>query len=87
MASILRNFYDLGVDPNLDTFYGPYPINKKNGTVTVPVELRREIGMETGDRVQWVLNRDIPGTLVLIPARRMAQLTDEILARLRETGG
>jgi hypothetical protein len=74
------------VDPALDTFYGPHPIHAKNGTITVPRALLREIGMELGDEAQWALNPDIPGTLVLIPNKSLARITAEILHRLRELG-
>jgi hypothetical protein len=74
------------VDPSLDVFHGPHPVGLKNGTITVPRDLLHEIGMEPGDKAHWALNPDIPGTLVLIPAVRMARLTDEILVRLRQTG-
>lgn len=74
------------VDPSLDVTYGPHPVGAKNGTITVPVDLLREIGMERGERAHWALNPDIPGTLLLIPTKRLAVLTAEILQRLRETG-
>lgn len=74
------------VDPNLDVFYGPHPVQAKSGTITVPRELLREIGMELGDKAQWALNPDIPGTLVFIPNSRLAQITGEILERLRQIG-
>jgi hypothetical protein len=74
------------VDPGLDIFHGPHPVGAKSGTITVPRDLLHEIGMEPGDKAQWALNPDIPGTLVLIPAAQMARLTAEILSRLREMG-
>jgi hypothetical protein len=74
------------VDPSLDVLYGPHPVGARSGTITVPRDLLHEIGMELGDKAQWALNPDIPGTLVLIPTATMARLTAEILGRLREMG-
>jgi hypothetical protein len=69
------------VDPAIDVFYGPNPI-QKSGTVTVPRELLREVGLAVGDKVQWALNPDIQGTLILIPSnllgRSMAAMLDVI---------
>ncbi|MEX2269358.1 MAG: AbrB/MazE/SpoVT family DNA-binding domain-containing protein [Acidimicrobiia bacterium] len=72
------------MDAGVDVFYGPNPI-AANGTITIPKELLREIGMESGDKAQWVLNPAIPGTLVLVPNKNLARLTSEILDRLRDT--
>lgn len=74
------------VDPNLDVLYGPHPIQARSGTITVPRDLLREIGMEPGQRAHWALNPDIPGTLVLIPTAALARITGEVLDRLREIG-
>lgn len=77
------------MDPQADVFYGPGPV-QKNGTVTVPVRLLREVGIEPGDghpQVHWVLNRDIPGTLVMIPDELMARTTDDTLENLRKKSG
>jgi hypothetical protein len=75
------------VDPDLDVTYGPHPVQAKSGTITVPSDLLREIGMEKGDKAHWALNPDIPGTLVFIPTKNLARITSEILQRLRELGG
>jgi antitoxin component of MazEF toxin-antitoxin module len=71
------------VDSEVDVLYGPNPV-QKTGTVTVPRELLREIGVESGDRVHWALNSDIPGTLVLIPSRLVARAMDDTLAAIRK---
>jgi len=74
------------VDPAIDALYGPYPIGKKTGTVTVPLELLREIGVERGQKVQWILNPDMPGTLILIPAAMIARAMPSIIATLKGQG-
>ena len=66
----------------MDVLYGPNPI-QKSGTVTVPRELLREVGLDSGDRVHWMLNTDIPGTLVLVPAAMVGRAMPEVLAALR----
>lgn len=66
-------------------FYGPNPV-QKTGTVTVPRDLLREIGVEAGDRVHWALNPDMPGTLVLIPAAMIARAMPGALESLRKVG-
>jgi len=70
------------VDPAIDVFYGPNPL-QKSGTVTVPRELLREVGLEVGDKVQWALNPDIPGTLILIPSNLLGRSMEAMLDVIR----
>jgi len=70
------------VDAAVDVSYGPNPV-QKTGTVTVPKPLLREIGVESGDKVHWMLNPDVPGTLLLIPAKLMARVSPELVNLLR----
>lgn len=70
------------MDPTVDVFYGPNPI-QKSGTVTVPRELLRELGLDVGDKVQWALNPDIPGTLVLIPSKLLGRSMEAMLDVVR----
>ncbi len=70
------------MDPGVDVLYGPHPL-QKSGTVTIPRELLREVGLEFGDKVHWVLNPDIPGTLVLIPSMLLGRSMDEVLKAIR----
>lgn len=54
--------------------------------MTIPRELLREIGVEPGvDRVHWILNPDLPGTLTLIPAAMVARAMPALLEGLRRT--
>lgn len=72
------------VDPSLDITYGPNPV-QKTGTVTVPRDLLREIGVEGGrDRVLWALNPDLPGTLVLIPAELFGRAMPGVIDALKQ---
>ena len=70
------------MDPGVDVLYGPNPL-QKSGTVTIPREFLREVGLEFGDKVHWVLNPDIPGTLVLIPSKLLGRSMDAVLAGIR----
>lgn len=70
------------MDPAIDVFYGPNPL-QKSGTVTVPRELLREVGLEVGDKVQWALNPDIPGTLILIPSNLLGRSMEAMLDVIR----
>ena len=74
------------MDPAIDVFYGPNPI-QKSGTVTVPRELLREVGLEVGDKVQWALNPDIPGTLILIPSKLLGLSMEAVLDAVRRSAG
>jgi hypothetical protein len=70
----------------VDTVHGPNPI-QKTGTVSVPRDLLREIGIdpaEGGHHAHWMLNPDIPGTLVLIPARLVARAQPGLVDALRD---
>ncbi len=59
---------------------------QKTGTVTVPRQLLREIGVEGGeDHVHWALNPDVPGTLLLIPAKLVARAMPGTLEALRKS--
>jgi hypothetical protein len=71
------------VDASADVLYGPNPL-QKSGTVTVPRGLLREIGVEIGDDVHWMLNPDIPGTLVLIPAAMVSRTMPDLVKLLRQ---
>jgi bifunctional DNA-binding transcriptional regulator/antitoxin component of YhaV-PrlF toxin-antitoxin module len=71
------------VDPSVDVPYGPHPL-QKIGTVTVPKELQRAIGIEAGEQLHWFLSREIPGTLLLVPSVHLARVTEEIYRALRE---
>ena len=73
------------MDTSADVLYGPNPV-QKTGTVTVPRELLREVGLEAGGRVHWALNPDMPGTLLLIPADMMARAMPAALDALRQQG-
>ena len=73
------------MDPSVDVFYGPNPL-QKSGTVTVPRELLREVGLESGDKVHWALNRNIPGTLILVPSALVGRAMDDVLDALRRSG-
>ncbi len=72
------------VDPSADVLYGPNPV-QKTGTVTVPKQLLDEIGVAPGERVHWLLNPDIPGTLLLIPASVVARVTPGLVDLLRNS--
>jgi bifunctional DNA-binding transcriptional regulator/antitoxin component of YhaV-PrlF toxin-antitoxin module len=73
------------VDPSVDVLHGPNPL-QRSGTVTVPKELLREIGVEAGDRVHWMLNPDMPGTLVLVPAAMVRRIMPDLTAALKQAG-
>ncbi len=71
------------MDPTLEGLYGPNP-TQRTGTVTIPRDLMREIGVDAGvDKVHWALNPDIPGTLLLIPSRLVARTMPDTLGALR----
>lgn len=70
------------MEPSADVLYGPNPIQKP-GTVTVPKDLLREIGVAPGDRVHWALNPEVPGTLVLVPSVQVSRAMPTILEALR----
>ena len=72
------------MDSAIDVFYGPNPL-QKSGTVTVPRELLREVGLEVGDKVQWALNSDIPGTLLLIPSKLLGRSMEAMLDVVRRS--
>jgi hypothetical protein len=71
------------VDPSRDTTHGPFRI-QTNGTVTMPKPLMQEVGLDIGRHVHWLLNPDIPGTLVVVPDEMMARVQPDILAALRK---
>jgi hypothetical protein len=73
------------VDPALEAPHGPHKIQQV-GTVTVPRDLMREVGLERGQSVHWLLNPDIPGTLVMVPTTMMGRVTGDIVDRLRHAG-
>jgi hypothetical protein len=73
------------VDPSVDVLYGPNPV-QKTGTVTIPRDLLREIGVEPGvGHVHWALNPDLPGTLALIPSAMVARSMPATFDGLRES--
>lgn len=76
----------VAVDPSVDVLYGPNPV-QKTGTVTVPKPLLEEIGVAPGEKVHWLLNQDIPGTLILIPASLVARVTPGLGDLLRDASG
>ena len=57
---------------------------QKTGTVSVPADLLREVGVEGGQRVHWMLNPDLPGTLVLLPSTMVNRVMPEITKALRK---
>ena len=65
--------------------YGPNPV-QKTGTVTVPKALLREVGVEAGDGVHWALNPDVPGTLMLIPAKWLGRAMTDVVEALKRAG-
>jgi hypothetical protein len=74
------------VDRELDVLWGPKPV-QSNGNVSVPRELLRELGVEPGEhRVHFALNPDMPGTLLVIPSRHLAEVLPETLDRLKSIG-
>jgi hypothetical protein len=70
------------VDASAATVHGPHPV-QKSGTVTVPRELLREVGLDFGDRVHWILNPDLPGTLVLVPSAMLERAMPGLVDALR----
>jgi hypothetical protein len=63
----------------------PSATSQKTGSVSVPRELLREIGVEIGvDSAHRTLNPDVPGTLLLIPSRLVARTMAESLAAMRQ---
>lgn len=73
------------MDQSLDVPYGPNPV-QRTGTVTVPRELLREIGVEAGDRVHWALSEEVPGALLLIPSKLLARVMPELHHALKHVG-
>lgn len=73
------------MDPGLDTPHGPYTI-QKIGTVSVPRDLLEKVGLATGSRVHWLLNPDMPGTLVLVPSAVLSRAMPGVIEGLRDTG-
>lgn len=52
--------------------------------MTVPRDLLRELGLEPGQsQVYWIVNPDMAGTLVLIPAPMIAKETPKLVAGLK----
>lgn len=71
------------MDAALDVPHGPHRC-QKNGTVTVPQRLLREVGVEPGeDEVHWMLNPDLPGTLLLVPSAMVARAVPKLVDELR----
>ena len=70
------------MDASIDVLHGPNPI-QKSGAVTVPTLLLKEIGVELGDRVHWMLNPDMPGTLVMVPAAMTARAMPTLVKALK----
>ncbi|HEV7719725.1 MAG TPA: hypothetical protein VGO60_00485 [Iamia sp.] len=74
------------MDPQVDVLHGPNPI-QGNGTVSIPRDLLRAIGLdptEPGHRVHWLLNPDMPGTLVLVPAEMVERAHPGIVTALKQ---
>lgn len=53
----------------------------RKGQITVPVEIRRRLGLQQGDRVMFVQEGDL---VALKPARSIAERTAGILAQYRK---
>ena len=71
------------MDSWLESLVGPNPV-QATGTVTIPRELLRAVGVEPGrDRVHWALNQDIPGTLIMIPAVLVARAMPDVTKALK----
>lgn len=64
---------------------GPRAITAKNQLV-IPPELLEQVGLSIGDKVHLVLNDDLPGTIVIMPAKLFNQAVDEGLRVLRDKG-
>ena len=73
------------VDTEVDLLYGPHAV-QRIGTVTVPKDLLRAMGLNAGSRVHWALNPHLPGTLVLIPSAQVARAMEEILKEIGRVG-
>jgi hypothetical protein len=75
------------VDDSEDVLHGPNPL-QKSGAVTVPAPLLRAVGLDAlaRDRVHWMLNPDMPGTLVLVPTRLVEQAMPSVVKELRRLG-
>lgn len=73
------------MDPDLDVLHGPHPI-QDIGTVSVPKELMRAVGLEPRDKVHWALSREIPGALLLVPSRQVSRSMDKMLRLLGDSG-
>lgn len=74
------------MDAAVDVLHGPHNL-QKTGSVTVPKALLREVGLDrlTGDdAVHWMLNPDIPGTLVLVPSVLVARTMPDVVKSLRK---
>jgi hypothetical protein len=71
------------VDPTLLAPHGPHKI-QKIGTISVPRVLLRELGLDVGDSVHWLLNTGVPGSLLLVPSAALGRLNEEVLNQLKE---
>ena len=71
------------MDPTHEAPHGPHRIQQVR-TVTIPRDLMREVGLEVGHSVHWLLNPDIPGTLVLVPTAMLSRISGVIVDRLRD---
>jgi hypothetical protein len=52
--------------------------------VSLPAELLEQVDLERGGKVFVALNPDIPGTLLVIPERLMAEIFPDVLSTLRD---
>jgi len=81
---LMIRYRDL-VDPDVDVLYGPHKI-QRIGTVTVPHDLQRAVGLAPGDRVHWALSTEVPGALLLIPAKQLERAMADVLKAIRKAG-
>lgn len=73
------------MDHWVDSLHGPNPV-QKSGTVTVPRDLLRAVGLDLGDRVHWMLNPDMPGTLILVPTEMVHRSVPALVDLLKQVG-
>jgi bifunctional DNA-binding transcriptional regulator/antitoxin component of YhaV-PrlF toxin-antitoxin module len=74
------------VDEEISALNGPHRV-QSNGNIGIPKKLREAIGVVPGHDCHWILNPDVPGTLVLIPSKQVARASEEILRAIAEKGG
>jgi len=70
------------MDADHDTPWGAHRV-QSNGAITIPTELLQAIGLERGQRAHWILNPEMPGTLVLVPSALVSRAMPDIVAALK----